>query len=106
MRRIEVRLIHLGAFAVVIVKSPLAHGGIGKSTAFQVLHGVTMFSLLVGGFLLFPVLALAVTFFGVAVTSEKVFPLGEVYDATLYSGSFRTFPRFPAVYNARKSKGR
>ena len=68
----------MGAFAVVIFKSPLAHGGVGKSPAFQVLYGVTVFSLLVGGFLRFPAFVLAVTFFGVAVTSEKVSPLGEV----------------------------
>ena len=78
MRRIEESLIHLGAFAVVIFKSPLAHGSVGKSPAFQVLHGVTVFAFPVGGFLLLPPLALAVTFFRVAVTPEKALALGEV----------------------------
>ena len=78
MRRIEESLIHLGAFAVVIFKSPLAHGGVGKSPAFQVLHGVMVLAFPVCGFLLFPPFALAVTFFRVAVTPEKALALCEV----------------------------
>jgi hypothetical protein len=78
MRRIEESLIHLGAFAVVIFKSPLAHGGVGKSPAFQFFHGVAVLALPVGGFLLFPAFALAVTFFRVSVTSEKPLSLGEI----------------------------
>ena len=37
---IEVCNLHLRAFPVVVGESPFLHGRIGKSPAFQVLHGV------------------------------------------------------------------
>ena len=45
--------LHLRAFPVVVGESPFLHGRIGKSPAFQVLHGVKVLSALFGGCLLY-----------------------------------------------------
>ena len=62
MLHIEVCNLHLRAFPVVIGESPFLHGGIGKSLAFQVLHGIKVLSALFGGFTLQTLGFLAVTF--------------------------------------------
>ena len=71
MLHIEVCNLHLRAFPVVIGKSPFLHGGIGKSPAFQVLHGIKVFSALLGGFTFQTQGFLAVTFCRVAVTPKQ-----------------------------------
>ena len=71
MLHIEVCNLHLRAFPVVIGKSPFLHGGIGKSPAFQVLHGIKVFSALLGGFTFQTLGFLAVTFCRVAVTPKQ-----------------------------------
>ena len=68
MLHIEVCNLHLRAFPVVVGESPFLHGRIGKSPAFQVLHGVKVLSALFGGFTLQTLGFLAVTFCRVAVT--------------------------------------
>ena len=71
MLHIEVCNLHLRAFPVVIGESPFLHGGIGKSLAFQVLHGIKVLSALFGGFTLQTLGFLAVTFCRVAVTPKR-----------------------------------
>ena len=71
MLHIEVCNLHLRAFPVVVGESPFLHGRIGKSPAFQVLHGVKVLSALFGGFTLQTLGFLAVTFCRVAVTPKQ-----------------------------------
>ena len=69
---------HLGAFAVVVLKRPFSHSRVGKADSFQPFHVLPVLVFPVSGFQRFPAFALAVTFFGVSVTSEKCFALREV----------------------------
>ena len=78
MLRIEPGNGGLGVPAVVVFKSPVPHGGIGKSPAFQVLYGVKVSALLFGGFTLNPLRPLAVALCRVAVKPEKRLALWEI----------------------------
>ena len=64
--------------AVVVLKSPVPHGGVGKAPAFQFLHGVKVSALLLGGFTLNPLCPLAVTLCRVAVKPKQRLALREV----------------------------
>ena len=66
MLRIEPGNSCLGVPAVVVFKSPVTHGGIEKSPAFQVLYGVKVSALLFGSFTLNPLRLLAVALCRVA----------------------------------------
>ena len=68
----------LGAFAVVVFKRPFPHSRVGEACPFQPFHFLPVLVFPVAGFQRFPAFSLAVTFFGVSVTSEKGLALGEV----------------------------
>ena len=89
MLRIEPGNGGLRISAVVVFKSPVPHGGIGKSPALQVLYGVKVSALLFGGFTLDPLRSLAVALCRVAVKPEKRLALREV--------GFFGLAAFPAV---------
>ncbi len=69
---------HLGAFAVVVPKRPFPHSRVGEALSFQPFHFLPVLLLPVCGFQHFPAFPLAVTFFGVSVTSENRLALREV----------------------------
>ena len=76
--RSRIGFVHLGAFPVVVFKRPFPHSRVCKSLSFQPFHFLPVLVFPVSGFQRFPAFPLAVTFFGVAVTSEKGLALREV----------------------------
>ena len=56
--------------AVVVFKSPVPHGGVGKAPVFQFLHGVKVPAPLLGGFPFLAGGSLAVALCRVAVTAK------------------------------------
>ena len=89
MRHIEVRLIHLRAFPVVVLKRPFPHSRVGEALSFQPFDFLPVLLFPVGGFPLFPVCPFAVTFLGVSVASEKRLSLRKI--------GFFGLAAFPAV---------
>ena len=64
--------------AVIVLKSPVPHGGVGKAPSFQFLHGVKVSALMLGGLTLNPLCPLAVTLCRVAVKPKQCLALREV----------------------------